>query len=292
MKKVCLVFASVVLLAFLLDAWAGNEKTENQAARCRMNVATFNLRMDTPNDGADAWPNRKEMVKGLVRFHDFDIFGTQEGFKHQLEGILELGNYAYIGAGRDDGKDAGEHSAIIYKKDRFEVLDQGNFWFSETPDVPGKGWDATCCNRICSWGKFKDLQSGKTFYFFNSHYDHQGKIARRESSKLLLKKIKEIAGTDAVVFSTGDFNAQPTDEPITTLTADGLLKDAYSITEEPPYGTVGTFSSFQMDAPMKGRIDYVWVTEGVAVKKYGVLNEQQYSHFPSDHFPVMVVAEF
>ena len=118
MKKVCLVFASVVLLAFLLDAWAGNEKAENQAARCRMNVATFNLRMDTPNDGADAWPNRKEMVKSLVRFHDFDIFGTQEGFKHQLEGILELGNYAYIGAGRDDGKDAGEHSAIIYKKDR------------------------------------------------------------------------------------------------------------------------------------------------------------------------------
>ena len=95
-----------------------------------------------------------------------------------------------------------------------------------------------------------------------------------------------------MVFATGDFNAQPTDEPITTLAADGLLKDAYSITEEPPYGTVGTFSSFQMDAPMKGRIDYVWVTEGVAVKKYGVLNEQQYSHFPSDHFPVMVVAEF
>lgn len=292
MKKVCLVFASVVLLAFLLDAWAGNEKTENQAARCRMNVATFNLRMDTPNDGADAWPNRKEMVKSLVRFHDFDIFGTQEGFKHQLEGILELGNYAYIGAGRDDGKDAGEHSAIIYKKDRFEVLDQGNFWFSETPDVPGKGWDATCCNRICSWGKFKDLESGKTFYFFNSHYDHQGKIARRESSKLLLKKIKEIAGTGEVVFATGDFNAVPTDEPITTLAGDGLLKDSYSITEEPPYGTVGTTNSFQIDAPMKHRIDYVWVTDGVAVKKYGVLNEQQYSHFPSDHFPVMVVAEF
>lgn len=116
-------------------------------------------------DGVNAWPNRKEMVKGLIRFHDFDIFGTQEGFKHMLDGIAELDGYAYIGAGRDDGEDAGEHSAIFYKTSRFDLLDKGNFWFSETPDVPGKGWDATCCNRICSWGKFRDKESGKVFYF-------------------------------------------------------------------------------------------------------------------------------
>ena len=106
-------------------------------------MATFNLRMDTEKDGVNAWPNRKEMVKGLIRFHDFDIFGTQEGFKHMLDGIAELDGYAYIGAGRDDGEDAGEHSAIFYKTSRFDLLDKGNFWFSETPDVPGKGWDAT-----------------------------------------------------------------------------------------------------------------------------------------------------
>ena len=93
-----------------------------------------------------------------------------------------VGWVSYIGAGRDDGEDAGEHSAIFYKTSRFDLLDKGNFWFSETPDVPGKGWDATCCNRICSWGKFRDKESGKVFYFFNSHYDHQGKVARRESS--------------------------------------------------------------------------------------------------------------
>lgn len=156
-------------------------------------MATFNLRMDTEKDGVNAWPNRKEMVKGLIRFHDFDIFGTQEGFKHMLDGIAELDGYAYIGAGRDDGEDAGEHSAIFYKTSRFDLLDKGNFWFSETPDVPGKGWDATCCNRICSWGKFRDKESGKVFYFFNSHYDHQGKVARRESSKLLIARIKQIA---------------------------------------------------------------------------------------------------
>ena len=100
-------------------------------------MATFNLRMDTEKDGVNAWPNRKEMVKGLIRFHDFDIFGTQEGFKHMLDGIAELDGYAYIGAGRDDGEDAGEHSAIFYKTSRFDLLDKGNFWFSETPARAG-----------------------------------------------------------------------------------------------------------------------------------------------------------
>lgn len=125
----------------------------------------------------NAWPNRKEMVKGLIRFHDFDIFvWTQEGFKHMLDGIAELDGYAlYRCRAFTTVEDAGEHSAIFYKTSRFDLLDKGNFWFSETPDVPGKGWDATCCNRICSWGKFRDKESGKVFYFFNSHYDHQGR---------------------------------------------------------------------------------------------------------------------
>lgn len=133
-------------------------------------VATFNIRMDTPNDNLDSWKHRKDMVNGLIRFHDFDVFGIQEGFHHQIMDILEPGGYDYVGVGRDDGKDAGEHSAIIYKKERLLVLDEGNFWLSETPDVPGKGWDATCCNRICSWAKFKDIETGKEFFFFNVHY--------------------------------------------------------------------------------------------------------------------------
>lgn len=254
-------------------------------------MATFNLRMDTPNDGENAWPKRKEMVKGLFRFHDFDICGTQEGYKHQLDDILQLGNYAYIGAGRDDGKDAGEHSAIFYKKDRFEVIENGDFWFSETPDIPGKGWDATCCNRICSWAKFKEKESGKMFFVFNSHYDHQGRIARKNSSLLLLKKLKEIAG-NFPVFCMGDLNATPDDEPIQVIYNDGKMKDSYLITKQPPYGTVGTTNSFDLHSSMKNRIDYVWVTEDIAITKYGVLNEQQYGRFPSDHFPVMIHAVF
>lgn len=279
MKKVLIIF-----LSFLCVSVYSQQKAN-------INVGTFNLRMDTPNDKENAWPNRKEMVKSLLLYHEFDIFGTQEGFKHQLDGILETGNYAYIGVGRDDGEDAGEHSAIIYDKNRFKVLDSGNFWYSETPDVPGKGWDAVCCNRICSWGKFQDTVSGKEFYFFNSHYDHEGKVARRESSKLLLKKMKEIVGT-STFFCTGDFNAKPDDEPIQILYADGLLNDSKKVSRQPTYGPEGTFTAYKFDAPMKNRIDYIFVSADVTVNKYGVLTDSQYGRFASDHFPVLINATF
>ena len=256
-----------------------------------MRIGTFNLRMDTANDKEDAWPNRKEMVKSLLLFHGFDIFGTQEGFKHQLDDILEIDKFASVGVGRDDGKDAGEHSAIIYDKTRFDVLDKGDFWYAENPEEPGKGWDATCCNRICSWAKFKDAVSGKEFYFFNSHYDHQGKVARLESSKLLLERMKKIAG-NATIFCTGDFNATPESEPMQVLYNDGMLLDSKLVSKEPPYGTEGTFNSFRLDAPMKNRIDYIFVSKDVTVNKYGVLNDSQYGHFPSDHFPIVIDASF
>ena len=286
MRKIAtFIFFCTCLVVLSTTAFAQNKKN------CALNVATFNLRMDAPNDGENAWPNRKEMVKGLFRFHDFDICGTQEGYKHQLDDILQLGNYAYVGAGRDDGKDAGEHSAIFYKKDRFDVVENGDFWYSETLDVPGKGWDATCCNRICSWAKFRDNETGKEFFVFNSHYDHQGRVARKNSSLLLLKQLKEIAG-DFPVFCTGDFNATPDDEPIQIIYNDGKMKDSYLVTKQPPYGTVGTTNSFDLSSSMKNRIDYIWVTEGITVTKYGVLNEQQYGRFPSDHFPVMIHAVF
>lgn len=252
-------------------------------------VSSFNLRLDTPNDGNNAWPERKEMVKGLIRFHDLDLIGTQEGFKHQLEGILELGGYAYVGGGRDDGKDAGEHSAILYRTTRFKLLDHGDFWFSETPEVPGKGWDATCCNRICSWAKFRDQQSRKTFFLFNVHYDHQGTEARKNSSLLLIEKINRIAGKKRV-FVTGDFNATPDSEPIRIIRDAGVLHDSYRVTQTPPYGTEGTFNAFRPDAPMKDRFDYIWVTPDITVKKYGVLNDVPYGRFPSDHFPVVIEA--
>ena len=282
MKKLLLLSLSL----FIMTLMFGQKEKKDY----NLNIATYNLRMDTPRDSLDSWTHRKDNVNGLIRFHDFDIMGTQEGFHHQLLDIVEDGDYAYVGAGRDDGKDEGEHSAIVYKTDRFEVLDNGDFWFSLTPDKPSFGWDANI-RRICSWAKFRDKEAGKEFFFFSLHYDHQGKEARRNSSKLMLTKIKEIAG-DAPTFCVGDFNATPDDEPIQIIYDADILSDSYLISEAKPYGTVGTFNAFKLDAPMKNRIDYIWVTPNITIKKYGVLNDMHYGHFPSDHFPVMVKAAF
>lgn len=282
MKKLFLLCLSL----FIITLMYGQKDIKDY----ELNIATYNIRMDTSNDGLDAWTHRKDNVNGLIRFNDFDIMGTQEGFHHQLQDIVRAGDYAYVGVGRDDGVNKGEHSAIVYKTERFDVLDKGNFWFSLTPNEPSFGWDANI-RRICSWAKFRDIETGKEFFFFSSHYDHQGKEARRNSSLLLLSKIKEIAG-DTPTFCVGDFNATPDDEPIQIIYDANILNDSYLISQTKPYGTEGTFNSFKLDAPMKNRIDYIWISPNITIKKYGVLNDMQYGHFPSDHFPVMVRAEF
>ncbi|MCE7042565.1 endonuclease/exonuclease/phosphatase family protein [Dyadobacter sp. CY312] len=252
-----------------------------------INIASYNIRMDTKSDGINAWPNRKENVKALIVYHDFDMFGVQEAFIHQLKDISELSAYAYTGKGRDDGLEGGEHSSIFYKKDRFKLLQSGDFWLNETPDKPGKGWDATCCNRISSWGKFRDLLTKKEFFFFNVHFDHQGVEARRQSGFLMVKKIKEIAGNSTTIL-TGDFNSTPDTEQIKTIQT--LLGDSHEITKQPVYGPEGTFNAFKFDAPMKQRIDYIFVSKDVEVLKYGVLTDAKDQRYPSDHQPVVVKA--
>ena len=281
MKKL-IIFVSLLFLAMAYG------KAEDKEV---LKIATFNLRMDTPSDGENAWFHRKDMVNDLIRFYGFDLFGTQEGFTHQLNDILRLSDYRFIGVGRDDGKDAGEHCAIFYRSDRFKVLDQGDFWLSEHPVKPGRGWDGTCCNRICTWGKFEDLKNHKQFYFFNVHYEYEGDVARRESSNLMISRIKSIAGNQPV-FLTGDFNAFPTEEPIRILNDSGFLNDSYKITKEAPFGPVCTYHGYDSTIKTEERLDYIWVTDSIQIDKYGVLTNTLYGHTPSDHFPVMVVAEF
>ena len=247
-------------------------------------VSSFNLRYDNPSDGVNAWPNRKEFVKALIRYHDFDIIGTQEGLYSQMKDLNEMSEYAFVGVGRDDGQTAGEFSAIFYKTDRFKLLDSGDFWLSETPNTPGKGWDATCCNRICSWAKFRDANTKNVFYVFNVHFDHRGVVARRESAKLTLQKIREIAGNSPVIYA-GDFNATPESEPIQIIQAS--LRDSYVATALPPYGPVGTFNGFRMDAPLNNRIDYIFVSHHFDVLKYAALTDFLEQRFPSDHLPIV-----
>jgi endonuclease/exonuclease/phosphatase family metal-dependent hydrolase len=239
--------------------------------------------MDTRADSLNAWSFRKDKVNALVRYHDLDIVGIQEGFLHQLQDMARMSEYAYFGAGRDDGLSAGEHSSIFYKKERFEVLESGDFWLSETPDVPGKGWDATCCNRICSWGKLKDKKSGKTFYVFNVHFDHQGRIARLESGKLMVKKMQEIV-KDYPVICMGDFNSTPETEQIQLLST--YLNDSKTVSQHPPYGPEGTFNQRFGNPIRQGRIDYIFVSNGVQVLKYASLTDNDGNYYPSDHLPV------
>lgn len=250
-------------------------------------VASYNIRYNNPQDGINAWPNRREMVKSLVRYHAFDLFGVQEALRDQLMDLSEMQEFAFLGKGRDDGREAGEHSAIFYRKDRFRPLESGDFWLSETPDKPGKGWDATCCNRICSWAKFKDLSTRKEVYFFSVHFDHQGVVARRESGKLMVQKIKEIAGNEPVI-CVGDLNSTPDTEQVQRIQT--LLNDSYRITAMPPYGPVGTFNGFKLDAPMNDRIDYVFVSKTIDVLTYAVLTDSREQRYPSDHQPVVVTA--
>lgn len=248
-------------------------------------AATYNLRLQLESDGPNAWPQRREAVKALVRFHGWDLFGTQEGLPEQLRDLDALDEFARVGVGRDDGQTAGEHAAIFYRKDRFERLAAGDFWLSETPDVPSIGWDGRCCRRIASWVKLHDRVAGKTFFVFNAHFDHEGVVARRESALLMLRKIRQIAGTDAFI-AMGDFNSVPDSDAIRSFSA--ALRDARSASEAPPYGPVGTFNGFKLDAPLHERIDYVFLGPRWRVLKYGVLSDNVERRYPSDHHPVMV----
>jgi len=249
-----------------------------------INIATYNLRLNVASDGPNAWPQRREAVKALIRFHEFDILGTQEGLPDQIDDLAAMPGFAYVGVGRDDGKRAGEHSAIFYRKARFDVEAHGDFWLSQTPQKPSKGWDAKCCNRIATWARFRDHVTDRRFYIFNVHFDHEGVEARRQSAGLMLQKIHDIAA-GATVICTGDFNSTPETEQIRAMKT--VLRDAREATAEPPYGPVGTFNDFKLDAPMLERIDYIFVDGHVAVKKYGVLSDSFGGRYPSDHHPVV-----
>lgn len=254
------------------------------ASSPEINIATYNLRLDTASDGPNAWPHRVDAVKALIRYHEFDIVGTQEGLPGQIADLDAMPGFAHVGVGRDDGRNAGEHSAIYYRSARFELEKHGDYWLSETPDRPSKGWDAVCCNRIASWAKLRDRASGRRFFVFNVHFDHQGEVARRESAKLMLRKMREIAG-DATVVCIGDFNSTPDTEQIRTMQT--ALRDARTISAEPPYGPQGTFEDFKLDSKLPERIDYIFVGRGIEVLKYATLTDSVEARFPSDHLPVV-----
>lgn len=256
-------------------------------AQTPLHVMTFNIRLNTPHDSLNAWPHRKDMVASQVLFHEAHLLGVQEALYDQMTDLeARLPQYKRIGVGREDGKNAGEFSAIFYDTTRLQLLDTKTFWLSETPDVPGsKGWDAAI-TRVVTYGKFKDRKTKKVFFHFNTHFDHMGKIARRESAKFLLQQVHTIAGkTPAII--TGDFNATPDDEPIqVVMNANDPLHftDSKAISQMPHYGPTGTFNAWRFAERDDRPIDYIFLKGKFKVKKHATISETWKGRYASDHF--------
>lgn len=257
----------------------------------QFNICTYNLRNSNQGDSTagNGWGQRFPWIAKIIQFQDIDIFGTQEGKHNQLVDLTDsLPGYKWLGRGRDDGKQAGEYSAIFYKSDKFKVLKTGDFWMSTITDKPNKGWDAVL-PRICTWAQFKEIKTGFTFYFFNLHMDHIGVVARRESAKLVLAKIKQMAGAMPTIL-TGDFNVDQTSESYAVINNSGLLKDSYVLSPI-KLAPSNTFNEFNANTDGDKRIDHIFVTKQFKVKRYGILTNTYHGRTPSDHYPVVAVMD-
>ena len=272
------------ILSICVWLWALGAVTQEP-----VELITYNIRMNTSSDGEHAWPYRKDDVAALFSFHRADIFCVQEALPEQMDDLeAAFPDFTYEGVGRDDGKRLGEFSAVFYNHKRFKKLDGGTFWLSENPGECSFGWDAVC-RRICSWVKLEDVETGALLHVFNTHFDHKGEVARRESAQLILDKIKEIAGGNEGVVLCGDFNLSPGSEPISLIQS--RLHDAFQVSLQAPYGSVATYHGFTYDDPPRERIDYVFVSDNVKVLRYGGLTDSRDRTFFSDHLPVLVTLQ-
>lgn len=280
-------FAAVFLLVTVTAC--GDRPEDSAPVSSPLSVMSFNIRYNTPNDSLNAWPYRKDHVADVIgRKYQVDIAGLQEALKGQVDDLQErLPEYAWFGVGRDDGAKAGEFTPIFYRKDRLELLEGDTFWLSETPDVPGsKSWDAAI-TRIVTWGRFKEIESGREFYFFNTHFDHRGEASRVESAKILAARLAELPeGVPFVI--TGDFNTREESEAYDILTSSPTIRDARYVSEAGHEGpTASTTNWKELRNTPESRIDYIFARDGVRVLTHRIIDDRYDGRFPSDHTPVL-----
>ena len=284
-KAVC-YFAIVVSLtiASLRSANADEPKP--------ISVMSFNIRFGSANDGDNHWKFRKELVVKTIKDAAPDLLGTQENLKFQADYLQEnLPEYSSIGWSRESDPDKGEQCTIYYRTARFEKVDEGQFWLSETPDkVASKSWD-TSLPRIATWIKLKDKSNGgKEFLYLNTHFDHRGKVARKESAKLIAKKFGEFKLPGII---TGDFNCAEKSEPYNAIV--GLVKvklfDTYRDVNKEVTKTEGTFSAFRGNTS-GARIDWVLRSSEFETKSAAINRSNDKNRYPSDHYPVTAVLQF
>lgn len=258
------------------------------------NVLTWNIRYDNSGDGVNAWPKRKDWVAEIVLREKTDIAGFQEVLLRQYQDLQQrLPEMDSYGVGRDDGQQGGEMVPVFYRKTRFELLDKGVFWLSETPDKPGKGWDAAL-PRIACWVQLRDRETKQKLYVLNTHFDHRGREAREQSAALLAKQVRT-RFADHPVILLGDLNSPPESAAYKTLAAvtrdPPLLRDAYVHSQTKVQGGDSTWNGFQKIVA-GARIDYVFATASITIKQFKTLEDQRDGRFPSDHLPIVVEAEW
>lgn len=274
-----------------------------------LQLMSFNIRYATASDGENSWPNRRPLVRDLIRAHDPDVLGLQEVLKSQLDALRDdLPQYSTIGVGRDDGRTAGEYAPILYRADRFVATDGGTFWLSDTPEVPGsKAWGNTL-PRICTWVRLTERggvpqggRAGDSFYIFNVHLDHQSEPSRRRAAHLLAERILARAFPADPMFVTGDFNcpdespaiqfltgrlATP-DEAIPKLADWNGLRDSYRLV----HGRASDESTFHAFSGSTAgqRIDFILTWPTIQIEDAQIIRTSRDGRYPSDHFPVSAI---
>ena len=261
---------------------------ESESGELNVRVLSFNIRYGTALDGMDAWPYRKELVYDVIRRQDSDFVGLQEALRFQIDAIREsVPGYDEVGVGRDDGRQAGEYSAILYKSDRWRAVDSGTLWLSDTPDDPGSMTWGNEITRIVTWARFVEEESGRAVQVFNTHFDHISQPSRVKSAELLASRIASREPADPVIV-TGDFNAGEGNPAIlylkNTANESPVLVDTFRALH-PDADAVGTGGGFEgrRDGP---KIDYVFAEPDARVREAGIIRDSRNGRYPSDHFPV------
>ncbi|WP_437937790.1 endonuclease/exonuclease/phosphatase family protein [Sorangium sp. So ce341] len=264
-----------------------------------LDLMTFNIRYANRRDGVNAWKNRRDLLYQVIRDADPDVLGLQEALRSQLDDLRGALPYAELGVGRDDGVEAGEYSAILYDADRFDVDESGTFWLSDTPEVPRSRSFGNVVVRICTWARLVEKSSGRGFYLFNTHLDHESQPSRARSVELIADRIAKRGHPDPV-FLTGDFNAGESNPAVLYIKGEAArasegtapvpappgLVDTFRVLY-PNEAPVGTFNGFNGDEDGE-KIDFIFaqpapVTEVLLAR---ILRDHRDGLYPSDHFPV------
>ncbi len=281
---------SLVVACLVSTTWPASTSAQTKDTAA-LRVMSFNIRYGTANDGKDVWMNRRELVVQTIKAFKPDLMGTQETLPFQAAYINEqLPEYAYIGWSRDDSKD-GEQCGVFVRRDRFEMLESGQFWLSDTPDEKfSKSWDSSL-PRVATWVRLKDKQSeGREFLFANTHFDHRGEEARKQSGILLRRRLSEMASKQPIVV-TGDFNCDQGSEPYQELLKENLLRDSFRGVHPNRSDDEGTFHGFN-GKPGKDRIDWILATEQFHATEAAIDRTHADGRYPSDHFPVTTVFQW